>query len=245
MTRIKMTIEYDGTNYHGFQRQANAHTLQAEIERRLFELTGEKISIMASGRTDSGVHAKGQVIAFDSQSRIPSDRWSMALNSFLPQDIRVLDAKEVEPDFHPQFQAKRKRYQYLIQRSRENTVFYRNYAYCYPYPLDLKKMQQACTYIEGYHDFTAFCARNATSKTFDRTVYSCKLAEDGPFLCLDIEGNGFLYNMVRIITGTLIHVGLGKIEAADLAEIIKSKKRSLAGPTVPPQGLYLLSVIYE
>lgn len=239
-----MIIEYDGNNYHGFQRQDNAHTIQAEIEQQIYRLTGEKVTLASSGRTDAGVHARGQVIAFDTQSTIPAVRWTAALNTFLPADIRVLDSVETSSDFHPQFQALNKRYAYFIYRQKAGAVFYRQYAYCLTESLDIDAMNNACRYIIGRQNFLAFCARGSTSKTFERTVTMCELSQTGPILRLDIEADGFLYNMVRIITGTLLQVGRSKMSSSEVGEIIKSRDRTRAGPTVPPQGLYLISVCY-
>lgn len=244
MTRIKMIIEYDGGGYHGFQKQENAHTIQAELEKQIERLTGEIVHIHSAGRTDAGVHARGQVIAFNTDATIPADRWRPALNTFLPPDIRVLQSAEASSAFHPQFQAVSKCYSYYLYREKSGEVFYRHYALCITEPLHLEEMQEACSYIIGRHNFLAFCARGATVKTFERTVQLCHLTADGPFLRLDIEADGFLYNMVRIVMGTLLQVGRGKIVAKEMADIIQSRDRTRAGPTVPPQGLYLVSVTY-
>jgi tRNA pseudouridine38-40 synthase len=244
MSRIKMQIEYDGSRYHGFQRQNNAHTIQAELEAQILRITGEAVTISGAGRTDAGVHARGQVIAFNTSSPIPPARWTCALNSYLPPDIQVLDSQEVEASFHPAFQAVRKRYSYHIYRQRPGAVFFKQHALLNTQKLDLAAMQSACQHIEGYHDFRAFCSAGATTKTFDRTVYSCELSEVGPEIILDIEANGFLYNMVRIIMGTLLEVGKGRILVSELPRIIAGGQRALAGPTAPPQGLYLMRVDY-
>jgi len=244
MIRIKMIIEYDGSNYHGFQRQDNAHTIQAEIEEQLYRLCKVKITIWAAGRTDAGVHARGQVISFDTESSIPPDRWTLALNSLLPDDIQVLSSSAVSPDFHPQFQALRKHYTYVVYREKTAATFYRRYALCNTETLDIAAMQRACCLIEGRHDFRAFCASGSTAKTFERTVFNCSIEEKGSILRLDIEADGFLYNMVRIIMGTLLQAGRKRISAEDMAGIIQSQDRTRAGPTMPPHGLYLLSVTY-
>jgi tRNA pseudouridine38-40 synthase len=244
VTRIKMIIEYDGSNYHGFQRQDNAHTIQAEIEKQLSKLCSNEINILAAGRTDAGVHARGQVISFDTDSSIPPERWFLALNSLLPDDIRVLSSGAVSPDFHPQFQALRKQYTYLIYRCSEAATFYRKYALCNTEPLDIASMQEACHLIKGRHDFRAFCASGSTAKTFERSVFQCSIVEKELILRLDIEADGFLYNMVRIIMGTLMQVGRNRISVDEIASIIQSQDRTRAGPTMPPQGLYLLSVDY-
>ncbi len=244
MGRIKMVIEYDGSNYHGFQIQQNAHTIQAEMEKGILNLTGEKSNLMFAGRTDAGVHALGQVVAFDTNSSIPPDKWRFALNSFLPQDIKIVRSEEAAPDFHPRFHALKKHYRYMIYRQSEGTVFYRHYALCNDEILDIGGMKQACQYIKGVHDFRSFCASGSSSRNFEREVNECAIIEEGPFIKLEIEANGFLYNMVRIICGTLLNVGRGIYKPEQIAEVIAAKDRSLAGATAPPQGLYLVSVTY-
>ncbi len=244
MPRIKMIIEYDGGDYHGFQRQDNAHTVQAELEKQILRLSGEAVTVAAASRTDAGVHARGQVIAFDTAARIPPDRWYLALNSFLPEDIRALSSVEANPDFNPQFEAIRKSYAYCLYRQKPGAPFYRRYALCNTEKLDLNVMRRACRFITGHHNFKAFCASGSTSKTFERTVFTCGLTEDGPMLRLNIEGNGFLYNMVRIIMGTLLEVGRHRLPADAIPGIIEARDRTRAGPTVPPQGLYLMKVEY-
>ncbi|MEA1960608.1 MAG: tRNA pseudouridine(38-40) synthase TruA [Bacillota bacterium] len=244
MSRIKMIIEYDGTRYHGFQRQKNAHTIQAEIEEQIRCITGEELTVSGAGRTDAGVHARGQVIAFTTSSPIPDYRWMYALNSYLPKDIHVLESSAVEAGFHPAFDATWKQYNYRIYRVREGALFYRNHTLLNTEDLDLEAMKRACNHLIGYHDFRSFCSSGATSKTFDRTVYDCSLHEEGHEILLKIEANGFLYNMVRIIMGTLLEVGRGRIKSENLPDIISACQRSLAGPTAPPQGLNLMKVQY-
>jgi tRNA pseudouridine38-40 synthase len=244
MPRIKLIIEYDGSNYHGFQKQDNARTIQGEIEKQLFNLCREKIRVCAAGRTDAGVHARGQVIAFDTVSSIPATHWPLALKSFLPDDIQVLSSSEVSPDFQPQFHSISKRYAYFLYGQKPCATFYRKYALCNDDPIDTTAMSKACQFIEGCHDFRAFCASGSSAKTFERTVLHCSINEEGPLLRLNIEANGFLYNMVRIIMGTLLEVGRKRIAAEEIVDIIQSRDRTKAGPTVPPQGLYLLSVKY-
>jgi tRNA pseudouridine38-40 synthase len=238
-----MIIQYDGTNYHGFQRQINAHTVQQEIEQCLFKLTEEKITIISAGRTDAGVHALGQVIAFNSNSTIPPERFNLALNTVLPPDIRILKSELAKPDFHPRYNAIQKQYRYMIYRKKEQAIFFRNYACCFNRTLDIKAMQKACTFIEGKHDFKPFSSTGSSAKTSERTVYKCTLSEQAPFLILDISANGFLYNMVRIITGTLFKIGMGRLKHG-ISDIFACQDRSMAGPTAPPQGLYLAAVEY-
>lgn len=242
--RMMMIVEYDGSNYHGFQRQDNANTIQAEIEKAIFRLIGEKLTITGASRTDAGVHAKGQVIAFDTIASIPASSWPQAMNSFLPPDIQALSCQEAAPDFHPQFQSERKRYAYYTYRQKKAAIFYRNYALCTTEALNVAEMQKACQLIEGQHNCKAFCASGSSVKSFERNILHCNLVEDGAWLRLDIEANGFLYNMVRIIMGTLLEVGRRRIAADYIKDLIESQNRCLAGPTAPPQGLYLQKVYY-
>ncbi len=239
-----MIIEYDGSNYHGFQIQTNAHTIQAEIEAALYRLTGENISLAAAGRTDSGVHAAGQVIAFDSEAAIPAEKWRFALNSFLPPDIRVLKSDAAADDFHPRFNALSKSYAYLIYRQLQGETFMRNYAWCNREKLDIAAMQEACRYFTGTHNFKSFCASGSSVKSFERQVTRCVLYYNEPFLNLEICADGFLYNMVRIIMGTLIEAGRGNYPAEHTEKIIAAQNRQQAGITAPAQGLYLLRVDY-
>jgi len=244
LARIKMTIEYDGSRYHGFQIQNNANTIQAELEKAIKSITGESTSILCAGRTDAGVHALGQVIAFDTNATIPGDKWQFALNSFLPPDIKVINSSLCQPDFHPRFDAVSKVYHYLIYRQREGYVFNRNYAYCDSEYLDIEAMQQACSLFLGKHNFRSFCASGSSVKTFERCIMECQLKQEGPYLRFIVEANGFLYNMVRIIVGTLLQIGREVYPPAKIKEIIKAQDRKQAGPTAPPQGLYLAEVKY-
>lgn len=245
MPRIKLIMEYDGSNYHGYQRQPNANTIQAELEQVIFNISRETVTVTAAGRTDAGVHALGQVAAFNTEADIPAGKWEAALNSLLPKDIRVLSSEAVSPDFHPQFGAVQKTYRYLIYRGKERLAFYRKYALLNDQRLDVKAMQGACSLIVGQHDFRCFCASGSGARTWERTVRVCSLEDSGDWLKLTITADGFLYNMVRIIVGTLLEIGRGKFTADQMAVIIASRDRSLAGPTAPPQGLYLCTVEYR
>lgn len=245
MTRIKAILEYDGSRYHGFQLQKNALTIQEVIEKGIESLIGEKTNILCAGRTDAGVHALGQVIAFDTSSSIPPDKWKFALNSILPSDIRIIESGESREDFHPRFDAIDKKYIYLIHSSYKRRVFLGKYAYCNREALSLPLMRQACSFIMGRHNFKAFCSSGTTVKHFERTVKKCSLTATGTFIKLDITAEGFLYNMVRIIVGTLLEVGRLSYPPQYVEEIILSQDRSKAGHTAPPQGLYLHSVNYD
>lgn len=244
MTRIKATIEYDGTSYHGFQRQPGMVTIESTLIEAVQKVTGEKLELWVAGRTDAGVHARGQVIAFDTNSQIPPERFARALNAVLPEDIKVLQSEEAAAGFHPQYDARLKHYRYLIYRQEAGRVFYRQQAYYFPYGLNLGAMREAAARLQGTHDFTSFCARGSGVKNKIRMVVSCQVIERPPFLQIDIIGDGFLYNMVRIMVGTLLKVGQKKMMPDQIDEVILGRNRALAGPTAPPQGLYLMAVIY-
>lgn len=247
MKRIKLTLSYDGTDYNGWQIQTKpigVKTIQGVLEVGLKRLTGEDIKVIAAGRTDAGVHALGQVVHFDTNSSIPVERYPKALESVLPKDIIALRARDVENSFHARYSAKSKTYHYTFDQGYMPHVFWRRFAYHYPFPLNIQAMEKAAKYVIGTHDFTSFCASGSSVKDFARTVTSCSLWQDNQFLHLEVKGNGFLYNMVRIIAGTLLEVGKGKIEAQQIKDILKAKNRNLAGPTLPPQGLCLMKVDY-
>ncbi len=244
MQRIRMVIQYDGSRYHGFQFQTNAHTVQAALQDAIFNLTGERKSLLFASRTDAGVHALGQVIAFDTVASIPLDRWALAMNSVLPEDIQVLHSQLAAPDFHPRFQAVCKHYTYKIYRSLQGSVFQRHYAWCNSEALDVESMQEACEFLLGPHNFRSFCASGSSAKTFTRTMSRCEIQEEGDYLCLYLSADGFLYNMVRIIMGTLVDIGRGRLEPGQMASILARQDRKCAGPTAPPQGLYLVRVDY-
>ncbi len=245
MRNIKVLVEYDGTNYHGFQRQTEElPTIQQSLEETLEQLTKHPVSIIGAGRTDAGVHARGQVINFRTNCSIPVDKLPLAMNRLLPNDIAILAAEEADEPFHAQFRAKRKVYKYHIYNSRLPSVFDRLYSYHVPQKLCIDRMSEAASYIVGEHDFSAFKAAGAKTKTSVRTVYRLEIDCHSPHIYLTIEGNGFLYNMVRIVTGTLLYVGKGKLTPDDVRRFVETGKREEAGPTVPPQGLCLMEVIY-
>ncbi|HZJ85435.1 MAG TPA: tRNA pseudouridine(38-40) synthase TruA [Syntrophomonadaceae bacterium] len=244
MHRIKLIIEYDGSNYHGFQRQKNAPTIQAEIEKGILKLIGTEQPIISAGRTDTGVHALGQVVIFDTKSSIPPEKWPFALNSVLPSDIRVLASLLVPSTFHPRYDAVSKLYKYRIYRHKVGRTFVRNYALSYSKPLDMLAMQAACDYIKGEHDFKSFCASGSSVKSYVRNVMDCYFIEEDDYIDYFIEANGFLYNMIRIIMGVLLEVGQNQMPPARVKEIILAKDRRLASATAPPQGLYLVEVKY-
>ncbi|CQR48491.1 tRNA pseudouridine synthase A [Paraliobacillus sp. PM-2] len=245
--RLLTTVSYDGTAYAGYQVQPNALTIQEKIEQALSKIhKGQEIRIVASGRTDAGVHAVGQTFHFDTDLKIPETNWKRALNAVLPNDIYIDHVQLVPDDFHARFDVKTKKYQYYVLNNEDKDVFQRNYSYFVKESLDIVSMQQACTMLEGEHDFTAFCAANAGVKgTKVRTIYQATCEQHKNQYIFTFEGSGFLYNMVRIIVGTLIEVGKGNRKPMEIREILVSKDRSKAGKTAPPQGLFLTSVTYN
>ena len=245
MKNIRLLIEYEGTNYSGWQRQNKRRTIQEEIEKAIKKITREDVNLIASGRTDRGVHAKGQVANFRTHSIIPGENYKFALNIKLPEDIRILESYEVDIDFHSRFWAKNKKYKYIIYNGKMPTAIYRNFSYHVDWDLNIDDMRDSIKYFIGYHDFESFMGRKTSVDTTMRTIYSMEIEEDGDFIEITIEGKSFLRNMIRIIVGTLIFVGRGRIAKEDLPGIIQGKNRILAGPTAPAQGLFLEKVYYE
>lgn len=246
LRRMKATISYDGTNFSGYQVQPGKRTVQLEIEKVLSKMhKGEEIKAIASGRTDARVHAIGQVIHFDTTLSIPNEGYKKALNTQLPGDIRVLDIEEVDRDFHARYSAKGKRYRYIWYCEEVQSPFRRNYTVeTKGIKPDVKKMKEGAKYIIGTHDFSCFCASNTSVVDKVRTVHSLDFETHSEELHMVIEGNGFLYNMVRIIAGTLWEIGIGKRNPESMEQIIASKSREKAGKTAPPHGLYLEKVYY-
>ncbi len=243
--RIKLTIEYDGTAYAGWQRQENALAVQQVIEEALTKLTRARVVIAGASRTDAGVHALGQTAHFDTESRIPPDKYAFALNTMLPADIRIRKSEAVSEDFHARFSNKGKRYRYLIYQSPHAGALNRNTHAHVIYPLDDEKMRRELTALIGTHDFAAFAASGSVVKDTVRTIYSASLTRRGDELELLVEGSGFLYNMVRIIAGTLISVGAGRLEEGAFARAIQSGDRLDLGVTAPAHGLTLMEVYYR
>ena len=244
MRNIKLIIEYDGKKFGGWQKQPNKLNIQGEIEKAIGEITGEDIELNASGRTDAGVHSLGQTANFKTNSKIDIEKFPVAINSKLKQSIRIIKAEEVEENFHSRYSCKGKRYRYIINNSKYGSAIYRDLEYHMPVKLNVEAMQKAIKYFEGEHDFKGFKASGTSSKSSVRTIYSAKILQEGDRIIIELEGNGFLYNMVRIIAGTIVDVGLGKIKPEEIPEIINSKDRNRAGKTLPPQGLYLVEVYY-
>lgn len=244
MRNIKLIIEYDGKKFGGWQKQPTKLNIQGEIEKAIKELTGEEVSLTASGRTDAGVHALGQVANFKTNSNIEIVKFAIAINSKLKKSIVIKSAEEVDEDFHARYKCKGKKYRYVINNSYQGTAIYRDLEYHIPQKLDISKMKQAIKYFEGKHDFKGFRASGTSSKDSIREIYKAEIKEDNERILIELTGNGFMYNMVRIIAGTIVDVGLGKISPNEIPEILESKDRTRAGKTLPAHGLYLVEVYY-
>lgn len=258
MKNIKLTLEYDGTNYSGWQIQKKSERSIQKILKDCIEMISkEKVKLLSSGRTDSGVHTLGQVANFKTESRIEGSIWKKALNACLPQNIRILKSEEVELKFHSRYDAKSRVYSYIILNQESPSVFLRNYAYHIPVPLDLEKMKRASTALLGEHDLSSFrasscCAKKAVRRIIDIRVDHAERAlipwipfsPEGTLITITIEANAFLHHMVRNIVGTLIEIGRGRFKPERMEEILKAKDRTQAGPTAPPQGLFLVMVKY-
>ncbi len=244
MPTIKLTLEYDGTNYAGWQRQPNHPTLQAALESALFKITQQNISAVGAGRTDSGVHAFGQVVSFQSDKPLLPTQWASALNSTLPKDISVIASEQASDNFHARFSAKGKIYEYRICLQSSRPALDRHRTWALPYPLDTDAIQRALPLFSGLHDFTSF--RGQRSQTVNPLCHMTNLAlrVEPPSLTIRVEGNRFLKHMVRTMVGTLVEVGQHKRDPYMIKEILESKNRRTAGRTAPPHGLYLLQVLY-
>lgn len=246
MRNIKITIEYDGKNFPGWQSQPGKVSIQTEIEKAIHEITGEEVALIASGRTDAGVHALGQVANFHTNTKIEISKIPYAINSKLPNSIVVKDAVEVDERFHARYNCKLKTYRYIINNNEFPSALNRYREFHLPYKLNYADMEKAIKYFEGEHDFKAFKSSGGNAKkTTVRTLTDCNIKKEDGRIYIELTGNGFLYNMVRIISGTILDVGLGKIKADDIPEIINSGIRERAGRTLPPHGLYLVKVNYE
>ncbi len=240
-----MVVAYDGTNYCGWQVQPNGITIEEVLNRSLSNLLGEKIEVMGASRTDSGVHSLGNVAVFDTNTRMPADKIAFALNQRLPEDIVVQGSCEVPSDWHPRYQESTKTYEYRILNRTFRMPTRRLDTYFYHYPLDVEQMSEAASYLVGTHDFASFCAANAQVKSTVRTIYSCTAQKENDIITIRVTGNGFLYNMVRIIAGTLIEVGAGKRRPEEIKDILAAENRDAAGPTAPAQGLTMMGIEYK
>lgn len=245
MKNIKIIIEYEGTNYFGWQRQPEGPTIQEVIENALQNITGENISLLGSGRTDSGVHALGQVASFKTESNIKAAEFQMGLNSSLPKDITILDAREVDLDFHAQYSAKSKTYIYKIFNSPHPSALLRNRSWYIPQPLELDLMKKPAEYLIGEHDFKAFAQSGTDLKTTVRTVLRAYIEQkDNNIIEFSIEATGFLKRMVRLIVGTMVQVGKGRITPSDFLKILDTGEKTKFIHAAPAHGLYLREVKY-
>lgn len=244
MKRVRLIVSYDGTNYCGWQIQNNGITVEEVLNHALTDLCREEIAVIGASRTDSGVHALGNVAVFDTNSRIPGEKFSFALNQRLPDDIRIQRSDEVADDWHPRFQDTVKTYEYCFLNRRIPDPMRRLYSYFIYYPMDVENMQKAADYLIGEHDFKSFCTPRTQVRSTVRTIYDLMLTKEGDEIRMRITGNGFLYNMVRIIAGTLARVGTGLYTPERVKEILEAKDRNVSGPKAPPQGLTLISIAY-
>ncbi len=245
MRRVRLFVAYDGTDYCGWQVQPNGITVEEVLNRELFRLTGEDIHIIGASRTDSGVHALMNVAVFDTDSSIPPERMAYALNQRMPEDIVITKSDEVGADWHPRYQDNvRKTYEYHIYNAPVLNPLKRKYSAFVSFPMDVEKMRRGAAYLVGEHDFVSFCNVRTNVSDTVRTVEDVTVTEDGADIVIRITGNGFLYNMVRIIAGTLIRVGRGFYEPEKVREILEEKKRTAAGVTAPACGLVLVEIEY-
>ena len=248
MPRYKAVIAYDGTKFNGFQAQPNGRTVQEEIEKTLTKMNdGQLIQVFGSGRTDAGVHALGQVIHFDYPDDRPLERLRFGLDTQTPEDISVKCVEKVSSDFHARYHVIEKTYQFRVDIGKPRSPFRRYYASYFPYPLDLDKIRRALPDLLGTHDFTSFCASGSSVEDKVRTIHEASLSVNpqGDELVFTFRGDGFLYKMIRILVGTLLKIGNGRLAEDAIPAIIEAKNRDLAGPTAHPEGLYLVEVVYE
>lgn len=244
MRNIMIKIEYDGTNYNGWQIQPNGITIQEKIMKAIKRLTGENINLHGSGRTDAKVHAREQVANFYTNSNIPTERFAVAINHFLPQDIAIMEADEVPMEFHARYWAIGKAYSYQIHNFPQRSALLRNYSYHIPYSLDMEKIEKAAAIFIGTHDFKGFMSSGSSVKKTNRTIHDIKIEKEKDRIWITFEGNGFLYNMVRIMVGTLVEIGSNKRDLAKAREALETGVRNKAGHLAPPQGLFLDKVFY-
>lgn len=245
MKRVKMIVAYDGTNYCGWQLQNNGVTIEEVLNKALTDLLKEPVAVIGASRTDSGVHSEGNVAVFDTENRMPADKICFALNQRLPDDIRVLQSEEVSPDYHPRKQNCVKTYEYRILNRKIEIPTMRLYSYFCYFPLDVELMKKGAAYLVGEHDFKSFCTARGQAEETVRTIYSLDVEKSGDLITLRINGSGFLYNMVRIIAGTLMKVGMGVYPPGHVEKILDARDRNEAGPKAAAKGLTLMSLEYE
>ena len=245
MKRVKLVVAYDGTDYSGWQLQKNAVTIEEKLNKALSELLGEEIVVTGASRTDAGVHSLGNVCVFDTNTRMPAEKICYAVNTRLPEDIVVQSSCQVADDFHPRAGKSSKTYEYRILNREFRDPTRRRDTYFYHYELDVAAMEKAAAYFIGEHDFKSFCSVHAQVESTVRTIYDCQVHKDGDIVKIRVTGNGFLYNMVRIIAGTLIEVGVGKRKPEEILTMLEATDRCSAGPTAPACGLTMIGIEYE
>ncbi len=245
MRRVKLTVAYDGTDYCGWQIQNNGPTVEGELNRALSELTGERIVVIGASRTDAGVHGRGNVAVFDTDSPIPPDRIAYALNGKLPEDVVVVKSEEVRPDWHPRRCDSVKTYEYRILNQEMPDPVRRRDTWHVSFPLDVDRMREAAEYLKGEHDFKSFCSAQSEVENTVRTIYELTIEREENLITITVRGNGFLYNMVRIIAGTLMGAGRGAYPPERVKEMLEAKEREKAGMTAPPQGLTLVGIEWQ
>lgn len=244
MRNLLVEISYDGSAYHGWQVQKNALTVQEVFQNAVEKVFCTRLDVKGCSRTDSGVHANSYFVNFKTDKNIPADKVVMALNTYLPKDVAVISCEEVSEDFHARYSVQSKEYVYKLYNGKIRNPFYNNYAFHYRYPVNVDYLNEQAKAFIGTYDFSGFCSSNSDVEDTVRTVKNFKVSKDGDMVYFTVEADGFLYNMVRIMVGTLIFINEGKIKAGELKEIIESKNRKRAGKTAPPQGLYLNKVNY-
>lgn len=244
MKRIRLTVAYDGTDYCGWQVQKNGITVEEVLNRALSRLTGEDITVIGASRTDAGVHARGNVAVFDTDTRIPAERIACALNTLLPEDVVAVKSEEVPTGWHPRRCVSVKTYEYRILNREVPDPIRRRDTYFVSFPLDIERMREAAEYLKGEHDFKSFCSAHTAVKDTVRTIYDLEIEKEEDLITIRVRGNGFLYNMVRIIAGTLAGVGRGYFEPGEVKKMLDDKDRTKAGVTAPPQGLTLVGIAY-
>jgi len=244
MRRILLKIQYDGREFYGWQKQNDKRTVQEELEKALFTLTNEKIDVFASGRTDRGVHALDQAVHFDINTEIPVSKLPEALNNLLPNDISVVKAKKVKNGFNARFDIRSKTYKYQVYNAKIKSAVLANESAFVNYDLDIEKMKNAAKLLVGKHNFKGFCCADTKVTDFNREIFSIEIKKEKKFLCFYVKGNGFLYNMVRIIVGTLIDIGRGNLTEKDIKNALEKGDRSFAGKTMPSEGLFLFKTTY-
>lgn len=246
LIKMALIVEYDGTNYQGFQWQPEAPTIQGELEKAIYKVTQEKVRVLAASRTDTGVHAKGQVVSFRTTSSLPTDIMIRALNYYLPKDILVKKALKVELDFNVQRDAASREYCYYILDSAEGSALWRNYVYHSPFPLDFNAMGQACALLVGCHNFAGFASKlGKLQRNTIRTIYEARVQRKGPFIVFYIRGNSFLPHQIRHIVGALIQVGMGKMGIKAFSQFLENPQRGAVRSSIPAHGLYLVTVNYD